>query len=206
EVSGCVDITLHISGSTDTPIPPLVSKVTLQSRSPALAQGTGVDRGIDVSLGDALDSDAMPGADASLPVVPVDAIPIIAMAVPPAVANNNLAIGGLNSSVGSAPGAPNPASPDDNAASCEHGGDRYQYVISAVALDLIDPATGQPVAEAIHEPSGPAVWWSLAGPTDPSPVAQLALLTWAPSAATKAIEKTDRLVESLTERYSTVCA
>jgi hypothetical protein len=206
EVSGCVDITLHINGSTDTDIPSLVSKVTLQSRSPALAQGTGVDRGIDVSLGDALASEEVPGPGASLPVVPVDAIPIIAMAVPPAVVNNNLAIGGLGSSVGSAPGAPNPASPDDNAAYCEHGGDRYQYVISAVRLERIDPATGEPVAGAIDEPSGPAVWWSLAGPTDPSPVAQLALLTWAPSAATKAIEKTDRLVESLTERYRTVCA
>jgi large repetitive protein len=206
EVSGCVEISLSSGGSTSTPIPPLVRKVSLQSRSPALAQGTGVDRGIDVSLGDAAESDALPGAGASLPVVPVDAIPIIAMAVPPAVANNSLAIGGLNSSIGSAPGGPNPASTDPNAAYCEHGGDRYQYVVSSLTLERIDPASGQPVADVIDEPSGPAVWWTLAGPTDPSPVAQLALLTWAPSPATKAIEKTDRLVESLTERYGTVCA
>ena len=206
DVSGCVEISLSTGGDTSTPIPQLVTKVSLQSRSPALAQGTGVDRGIDVSLGDALDSDTMPGAGASLPVVPVDAIPIISMAMPPAVANNNVAIGGLNSGIGSAPGAPNPASSDPNAAYCEHGGDRYQYVISSITLERIDPATGQPVADVIDEPSGPAVWWTLAGPTDPSPVAQLALLTWAPSPATKAIEKTDRLVDSLTERYGTICA
>jgi large repetitive protein len=206
DVSGCVEITYSTGGDTSTPIPKLVTKVSLQSRSPALAQGSGVDRGIDVSLGDALDSDAMPGADATLPVVPVDAIPIISMAVPPAVAGNTLTIGGLNSPIGSSPGAPNQASSDPNAAYCEHGGDRYQYVISSIALERIDPATGQPAADAIDEPSGPAVWWTLAGPADPSPVAQLALLTWAPSPATKAIEKTDQLVDSLTERYGTICA
>jgi hypothetical protein len=206
DISGCVEISFSTGGDTTTPIPELVTKVSLQSRSPALAQGTGVDRGIDVSLGDAFKSDATPGADASLPVVPVDAIPIISMAVPPAVAGNNLTIGGLNSPIGSSPGAPNPASSDPNASYCEHGHDRYQYVISSIALERIDPTTGQPAADAIDEPSGPAVWWTLAGPTDPSPVAQLALLTWAPSPATKAIEKTDRLVDSLTERYGTVCA
>ena len=206
DVSGCVHISLSTGGDTATPIPKLVTKVSLQSRSPALAQGTGVDRGIDVSLGDALESDPMPGAGASLPVVPVDAIPIISMAVPPAVASNKLTIGGLNSPIGSSPGAPNQASSDPNAAYCEHGGDRYQYVISSITLERIDPATGQPAAAAIDQPSGPAVWWTLAGPTDPSPVAQLALLTWAPSPATKAIEKTDRLVDSLTERYGTICA
>jgi large repetitive protein len=206
DVSGCVEITLSTGGDTSTPIPDLVTKVSLQSRSPALAQGTGVDRGIDVSLGDALASDATPGADATLPVVPVDAIPVISMMVPPAVAGNNLTIGGLNSDISSAPGAPNPASSDQNAAYCEHGGDRYQYVISSIALERIDPATGQPAGDAIDEPGGPAVWWTLAGPTDPSPVAQLAMLTWAPSPATKAIEKTDQLVQSLTERYGTICA
>ncbi len=205
EVSGCVEISLSTGGDTSTPIPPLVTKVSLQSRSPALAQGTGVDRGIDVSLGDALVSDAVPGAGDALPVVPVDAIPIIAMAVPPAV-TDNLTIGGLNTGIGSSPGAPNPASPDPKAAYCEHGGDRYQYVVSVVTLERIDPATGQPAGDAIDQPSGPAVWWTLAGPTDPSPVAQLALLTWAPSPATKAIEKTDRLTDSLTERYGTICA
>ena len=106
DVSGCVEISFSTGGDTSTPIPELVTKVSLQSRSPALAQGTGVDRGIDVSLGDALDSDPMPGAGASLPVVPVDAIPIISMAVPPAVAHNKLTIGGLNSSIGSPPGRP----------------------------------------------------------------------------------------------------
>jgi large repetitive protein len=206
DVSGCVEISLSSGDDSAPPIPKLVAKVSLQSRSPALAQGTGVDRGIDVSLGDALDSDATPGAGAALPVVPVDAIPIISMVVPPAVANNSLGIGGLNTNIGSAPGAPDPASTDDNLAYCEHGGDRYQYVISAITLERIDPATGQPIADVIDEPSGPAVWWTLAGPTDPSPVAQLALLTWAPSPATKAIEKTDRLTDSLTERYGTICA
>ena len=205
-VSGCVEISLSMGGDTATPIPALVTKVSLQSRSPALAQGTGVDRGIDVSLGDALPSDALPGAGASLPVVPVDAIPVIAMAVPPAVAGTSLPIGGLNTSIGSAPGAPNPGSSDQNAAYCEHGGDRYQYVISSITIERIDAATGQPAGPAIDEPSGPAVWWTLAGPTDPSPVAQLALLTWAPSPATKAIEKTERLTHSLTERYGSVCA
>jgi large repetitive protein len=206
DVSGCVEITYSTGGDTTTALPDLVPKVSLQSRSPALAQGTGVDRGIDVSLGDAVEQNGVPGAGATLPVVPVDAIPVISMAVPPAVAGNHLTIGGLNSAIGSAPGAPNPASPDPKAAYCEHGADRYQFVISSVALERIDPATGQPAGDAIDEPAGPAVWWTLNGPTDPSPVAQLALLTWAPSPATKAIEQTDQLTQSLVERYGTVCA
>jgi large repetitive protein len=206
EVHGCVDITLSIGGDTSPPFPNLVTKVSLQSRSPALAQGTGVDRGIDVSLGDALESDSVPGTGTDLPVVPIDAIPIIALAVPPAVVNDKLIIGGLNTGIGPSPGAPNPSSPDNQAAYCEHGGDRYQYVISAVALERIDPGTGQPAGAAIDEATGPAVWWTLAGPADPSPVAQLALLTWAPTPATKAIEQTDRLTDGLTERYRTICA
>jgi hypothetical protein len=202
EVSGCVSISFTVGGSTDTPIPDLVTKVSLQSRSPALAQGTGVDRGVDAVLGDAKPSGTAP----DLPVVPIDAIPIISMAVPAAVTNNTISIGGVNTTIGSAPGAPNPASPDSNAAYCEHSGDRYQYVVSSITLERIDEATGAPAGAAIDEPSGPAVWWTLAGPTDPSPTAQLALLTWAPSPATKAIEKTDRLTENLKERYRTVCA
>ena len=205
DVSGCVEIT-YSTGNTTTGLPDLVPKVSLQSRSPALAQGTGVDRGIDVSLGDAIEQNGVPGAGAALPVVPVDVIPVISMAVPPAVADNHLTIGGLNSAIGSAPGAPNPASTNPQAAYCEHGADRYQYVISSAALERIDPATGQPAGDAIDQPAGPAVWWTLNGPADPSPVAQLALLTWAPSPATKAIEQTDQLTQSLTQRYGTVCA
>lgn len=202
EVSGCVEISFTVGGTPTTPIPDLVSKVSLQSRSPALAQGTGVDRGVDAVLGDARTS----AAAADLPVVPIDAIPIISMALPAAVAGGTITIGGLNTGIGSSPGAPNPASPDNNASYCEHGGDRYQYVISSISLERIDPATGLSAGAAIDQPSGPAVWWTLAGPTDPSPVAQLAMLTWAPSPATKAIEKTDRMIEDLKQRYGTVCA
>jgi len=52
----------------------LVDKVSLKSRSPALLAGTGVDRGIDASLGDALAAGrAAALTDARLPIVAIDA-------------------------------------------------------------------------------------------------------------------------------------
>jgi hypothetical protein len=53
--------------------------------------------------------------------------------------------------------------------------------------------------------NAPIVWWSTNSATDANATAQLALLTWQASPATKAIEYTDRLVEDITRRWGAVC-
>ena len=63
-------------------MPPLVKALKLISRSPALVLGSGTDKPIDSAIGDGKEGDTQPG---DLPVVPIDAIPVIMMAMPPLV-------------------------------------------------------------------------------------------------------------------------
>jgi hypothetical protein len=198
EVKGCVDITIK-GPSPHAPLPQLVGKVSLKSRSPALLQGTGVDRGIDASLGDALAQDARPDfADARLPVVPVDVVPVIAMNVAPFPAAG-LVVGGLGTTTGPAPGV----APDGYA---QRGSERYKYDLTEIALERIDPATGAVLAPTLHGSTAPVVWWTVADATDANPVAQLALLTWEPAPATKAIERSEHLDDMIRERWGSVCS
>lgn len=197
EIEGCVDITIA-GPSNPAPMPALVDKVTIKSRSPALLAGTGVDRGIDASLGDALQQDAMPAFnDERLPVVPIDAIPIIALKLPSGTAAG-LTVEGLGTGVNAAPGLPG-----DGYA--ERGGEKYAYTLTRIALERIDPNTGASAGPAILGSTAPVVWWTLKDATEPSPTAQLALFTWEPTPATKAVEKTERLEQTIRERWGTVC-
>lgn len=197
EIEGCVEITIA-GPSNPAVMPALVDKVSIKSRSPALLAGTGVDRGIDASLGDALQQPAVPAlADARLPVVPVDAIPVIALKLPAGV-GAGLTIDGLGTAVGPAPGLPG-----DGWA--ERGGEKYAYTMTRIAFERINPATDAVAGPAIQGGTAPVVWWTLNDATEPSPVAQLALFTWEPAPATKAIEKTERLEETIRERWGTVC-
>ena len=197
EVSGCVEITIS-SPEPVAPMPTLVDKVSLQARSPALAQGTGVDRGVDVSLGTGMEQPTQPSAtDANLPVVPIDSIPIISLTIPP-VAKSGLTVDGLGTAVATAPGVPADGY-------SERSGDQYRYELESIRLERVD-GSGSVQTPAVNGSAAPVVWWTSAPTTEPSPVAQLALLTWCPTPAPKAIEKTDHLVESVTDRWGTVCA
>lgn len=197
EIEGCVDITIA-GPSPAAVLPVLVDKVSIKSRSPALLAGTGVDRGIDVSLGDAVEQGALPAFDdGRLPIVPIDSIPIIALKVPAAAASG-LILEGLGKAISTAPGLPS-----DGYA--ERGGEKYAYTMTRVILERIDPATGNSAGPAILGSEAPIVWWTLKDATEPSPTAQLALFTWEPAPATKAIEKSERLEETIRERWGTVC-
>ena len=197
EVSGCVEITIS-SPEPVAPMPTLVDKVSLQTRSPALAQGTGVDRGVDVSLGTGMEQPTQPSAtDSNLPVVPIDSIPIISLAIPP-VAKSGLTVDGLGTAVATAPGVPADGY-------SERSGDQYRYELESIRLERVG-GSGSVQTPAVNGSAAPVVWWTSAPTTEPSPVAQLALLTWFPTPAPKAIEKTDHLVESVADRWGTVCA
>lgn len=197
DIEGCVDVT--ISGpSPSAPMPLLVDKVSLKSHSPALLVGTGVDRGIDASLGDCLAQDAKPDVnDPHLPVVPIDVVPVVSMKIPP-VAAASLTLGGVGTSVPSAPGVP-----VDGYA--ERGGERYRYELSALVLERIDPSSGASIAPPVQGSTAPVVWWTVQDATGSNATAQLALFTWDPAPATKALEKTDRLKETIHERWGRVC-
>jgi len=197
EVSGCVEITIS-SPEPVAPMPTLVEKVSLQARSPALAQGTGVDRGVDTSLGTGMEQPTRPSAsDPNLPVVPIDSIPIIGLTIPP-VAKPGLTVDGLGTAVATAPGVPADGY-------SERSGDRYRYEVESIRLERV-AGNGSVQTPAVNGSAAPVVWWTSAPTTEPSPVAQLALLTWFPTPAPKAIEKTDHLVESVSDRWGTVCA
>ena len=113
-------------------MPVLVDKIAIKSRSPALLVGTGVDRGVDASLGDAFEQDARPALnDPKLVVVPIDAIPVVSMKVPP-VAPAGLKLEGLGTAVVTAPGVRS-----DGFA--ERGGED----LASIALERIDPASGK---------------------------------------------------------------
>lgn len=197
EVKGCVDIT--ISGpSPAAPMPLLIDKVSLKSRSPALLQGTGVDRGIDASLGDALAQNGRPSFDdPGLLAVPIDVVPVISMKIPP-VATAGLTVTGLGTAVGTAPGVPT-----DGYA--ERGGEKYRYELAELAIERIDAATGSILSPAVQGGIAPVVWWTLNDTTNVNTIAQLALFTWDPAPATKAIEKNEYLEETIHERWGRVC-
>lgn len=193
-VSGCVEIT--ISGpEVPAPIPSLVEKVSLQSRSPALAQGSGVDRGMDVSLGTAVESASFPSTD--VPVVPIDAIPVISFTVPPGP-DGTVTIGALGTPLTAAPGV-------DGSGYAVRGSDSYRYVIKNLRLERVK-GNGQVEAVTFAGTSAPVAWWSINPAVDANPAAQLALLTWQATPATKAIEFTDRLVEDVTRRWGRACS
>lgn len=194
-VSGCVEIT--ISGpELPAPIPQLVEKVSLQSRSPALVQGSGVDRGIDTSLGTALEASTYPGDDSQVPIVPIDAIPVISFLLP-ASPQGAVTIEGLGAALTAAPGVRS-----DGYA--ERSADLYDYRISQVALERVR-ADGTVDPVTLAGGNAPATWWTIGGATDANPAAQLALLTWKVDPATKALEWTERRTEMITERWGTVC-
>ena len=198
DVEGCVDITIA-GPQKSSPMPQLVEKVSLKSRTPALAAGSGVDKGIDVSLGQALERDAMPTlAELNAVVVPIDAIPTVSMRITPNVAPG-LVIAGLGTAIGAPAGLL-------TGGIAERGGEQYRYTISAVSLERINPANGAVLTPTLDGPDAPAVWWTLREATQANANAQLALLTWEPTPATKAVEKTERLTQTVRDRWGTVCS
>lgn len=191
-VEGCVDIEIGTE-KVLPPIPALVKKVSIKSRSPALAQGTGVGRPVDASLGDAIQSAAQPAAnDPNWVTVPIDAIPIVSLDLPPRT-------GGLtfNGQL-LPPSAGSPGLPASGYAS--KGAEEYGYTLKSVEMERVSPAGPPFIGTHI-----PATWQPLNDPSDPQPSAALALLTWEPTPASKIFEKSKKLEEWVEERWGRTC-
>jgi hypothetical protein len=203
-IEGCVDFAVGASSVPAVAPPELFQSLRLVSRSPALAVGTGVDKPIDGGLAEGIKSEATPPPPPAPPPpaavgqpapevpmnqrrVPIDAIPLAMLAMPPTIGTTQYIFRGA--AVSQTPGTP--GAPADGW--IQKGNDVFQYTLQSIELvgDLLDGAT-------------PAVWWpQKAG--DSTSAAQLGLLSWVPDPTPKAIERSKFLEETIKETWGTVC-
>lgn len=187
-LKGCVDFHMGEENKLLPPAPKLVTAASLVSRSPALVQGSGVDRGIDSKLGDAIASASQPADLSTLPEVPIDSIPVLVMSATPR--DDDLKV--FDEQVEGDPGAPSDGF-------VKRGDFAYRYDLKEVRLETSD---GTP---ALMDGNTPSVWWTQSSPTDSNLTTQLAMLTWTPNPTPKALERTEHLDETVRERWGTVC-
>ena len=181
-IKGCVSLTIGSDAVPPPDAPPLVKSVKLISRSPALVVGTGVDKPIDSSLANAVEADSGP-APGDLPVVPIDVVPALMMAMPPLQAP---ALSFLGQPIGGTSDAP-------SGGWVQRGDMWYQYTLTEVSL-----------AGPVGPGKTPATWWNTkAG--DQALEAQLALLSWVPDPTPKAVGSSSYLDQTTTEKWGTAC-
>jgi len=206
-IKGCVNFAFGVESIPAIPPPRLFESLKLVSRSPALAVGTGVDKPIDGSIAEGIEAPAAPSPppdppppapigqpQPQLPMtqrrVPIDAIPLVMLAMPPMAENTKYLFRGAAANLGTGPGTPE--APADGWH--QRGNDVFQYTLKQVELigELLDGST-------------PAVWMPQKS-GDKAIEAQLALLSWVPDPTPKAIERSQFLEETLRETWGTVCA
>ncbi len=185
EIKGCVSLTIGSEPEDNPAAKPLVAGVSLVSRSPALVEGTATGRAVDAKIGDAVD--AATTSPPPLPVVPLDAIPVVSFSTPPRVVANSV-LGGQP--LGQNGAAANPWT---------RIGDRWwRYEVASVTLQgpLLPPA-----------PDGktPSAWWTGAPAGTTVPVTALALLDWLPTPFSRALPYGEQLTTSVVDRWGTVC-
>ncbi|RAP77725.1 hypothetical protein [Paenibacillus montanisoli] len=183
-ISGSVPFELGETAVPIPPPPPLGKGLKLISRSPALVVGTGVDRPIDSGIGDAIESDVEPAPD-KMPVVPIDAIPVILMAAPPLY-------GGVKFKDQELQGTPYAAASSSDGW-IARGDMYYKYTLKTVEL-----------SDAVSEGKTPATWWTpKSGAT--AFEAQLALLSWIPDPTPKAMTYGSQLEDWVKSYWGTIC-
>lgn len=195
DVEGCVALEL---GSKPKQLPepePMVRAMSLHSRSPALVPGTGTDRPVDGSLGDAAHLDEQNHLVGTPPVVPIDAIPVLQFEMRPYVDPACKPFG-------------QPLAPKLPADGWARRGERfYRYTLKSLALTATN-AAGAPLDPPFDEGDTPCVWWGRTGkPTggEDNDV-QLALLNWIPDPTPVAAERTTSLDQRVTRRWADICA
>ncbi|MEZ6062524.1 MAG: hypothetical protein R3C19_19450 [Planctomycetaceae bacterium] len=193
-VKGCVGV--HIgSGSHSLPAPDLINGVFLQSHAPVIAAGQGGERPIDGSLGNAIDAATNP-ADADLPQVPIDSLPVLQFFCAPRVSD-----GSSSTTTFTRPLTPAPNLTPNGWVSL--GGDRrVRYFLREISLDQ-----GFLVPAGAADPKPPATWRR-----DVPPGAQgantsvdLALFSNVPIHGERALERSTELNSSVKLRWENLC-
>ncbi|WP_394847004.1 hypothetical protein LZC95_05995 [Pendulispora brunnea] len=204
-VEGCVGFALgNVPGAPFPPAP--IRDLKLQSRSPALVDGTGVDRGIDTVLCRGTDDGSVPkvevrdGDVVTLQdvYVPIDTIPLIQFEVAPDVPSSATIDGQLSS--GLPPGFGNGWQ--------KRGPNWLRYHIRSIELRLL-AIGGVPVAPgtpSTTEGPRPYTWRHPAqqSGSDGLPV-ELALLDWKPTNADKVMVQGKALDGVVGDRWGDVC-
>ncbi len=195
-IKGCVDFTLKDDEPPAITIGPLVEGTSLVSRSPALVHGTASDEPVDGAFGNGIHASSAPAWN-SLPTdpasdtpaqaamrkasnVPINVIPVVLFNAPPMATGVQFKGKALEGSSGGR--------------TVHRSSDQITYTLASV--DLIGP---------ISAGNTPATWWTLRPPSEPNESAQLALLSWVPNPTPKALQRSDQLTETVTDRWSTVC-
>ncbi|WP_299655917.1 hypothetical protein [uncultured Tateyamaria sp.] len=187
KIKGCVDFHIGEDSKILPPPPELYAGAVLVSRTPALAEGTGVDRGIDSKIGDMPRGSSQP-ADSEMPVVPIDAIPVLSLAMP--------ALDGGITPLGQSPGGSTGA---PSGGFIARGDFAYRYTMTEVSLERVGES------DVVHPGNTPSTWWTLEPPDGENLTTHLSLLNWTPNPAPKALERSEILEETIRERWGNVC-
>lgn len=184
EVKGCVGFTLGQSAPPPD-APKLFRGMILQSRSPALLMGTGSDRPIDGSLGTA----QMDGSGNLLTDIPIDAIPVLQLEMPPDIA------AGFTTNLGGSLGKPKTL---PQSGWVKRGRMSYKYVINSITIAqslTINPGEVVPLTWRTRHDA----------PGGDDNNCELALLDWTPNATPKALTRSEYLIEQIEDRWIRVC-
>jgi hypothetical protein len=194
-VSGCVKLELGSKPPKLPPAEPMVRALSLHSRSPALVKGTGGNGPVDGSLGDAAHrrktNDPWEG---NVPVVPIDAIPVLQFEMRPAVDPGCKFLGR----------AIDPKLPVNGWV--RRGERYYRYTLKTMTLTAARD-DGSAITPPVARGDKPNVWWDRhSGPAagDDNEV-QLALLNWIPDPTPAAAERTAILDDRVKRRWGDVC-
>ncbi len=191
DVSGCVSLELGHKPSSLPPADPLVRSLSLHNRSRPVLHGTAGDGPVDGSLGEAVPV----GGAGQLPVVPIDAIPVLQLEMRPVVDPGCQFLGGA-------------VPPQLQPGAWLRRGERfYRYTVKSLELSATE-TSGAPLPSPVDAGDTPAVWWDRYGkPTtgDDNDV-QLALLSWTPDPTPAAAERTTSLDTRVSDRWGNLCA
>lgn len=195
DVEGCVSIELG-TAPTQLPAPaPLLRAMSLHSRVPALVMGSTSGAPIDGSLGDAALLDPSTGEwVGDVPVVPIDAIPVLQFDTRPVV-----------DPASSFLGRPVPSKLPANG--WTRRGERfYRYTLRSLTL-AATTAAGAAMPSVVDAGETPTAWWDRRGRPSGGEDndVQLALLSWVPDATPAAAERTATLDERLRQRWGSIC-
>ena len=181
-VSACVDFSINNQTAPPSP-PPLISNFYLQSFAPVIAQGQG-DKPIDASLGNAV----VAGGSGSMPVVPIDTVPVIQM-------QYGVDVSAVTSTFTQPLNAcpTYPGSPGANLG----GGSFAQYQITSLSIS-------PPLPSGFTPPTA----WRPNKPTSDTSQTQvdLALFSRNPNVTNSAIERSDQLTGLIEGMFGQTCA
>lgn len=204
-VKGCVGFSLGDMPGAPFPPPPL-RDLMLQSRSPALIDGTGVDRGIDSVLCHGTSDGSVPTVEVregdnvvQRPVfVPIDTIPLVQFEVAPTLASGATIDGQLSS------GLP----PGFGQGWQKRGPNFLKYEITSIELQLVSigGVAAPPGTSPVTAGPRPYTWRHPAQQigSDGMPV-ELALLDWKPTNVDKAMLQSPGLDGMVEDRFGGVC-